>query len=224
MGTLSLATIRNLVRSGLNETTTTILSDTELNSIANDGYKDTAVKGLCYENKIAFNNIASGQKIVDLVFATNHIIRVNYVEYKTGTTEGGLGMLCALPPSFGHSKVDASVPQYWFQWGQSLVIEPLPDVATYDLAVYASCLPAAVLSADADLPVGLPVEFHECVFFFTLAFAALKLRRWSDAANAYNQYIMELQQKRSEYIMKYPDGRLTLELPDSVSMEERSGR
>lgn len=224
MGTLSLLTIRNLVRSELNESSTTVLSDTELNSIVNDGYKDTAVKGLCYENKISFDNIATGQKVVDLAFATNRIVRVNYVEYKSGATQGGLGMLCALPQSFGHSKIDTYSPQYWFQWKDSLVIEPLPDAATYDLAVYASCLPAAVLSSDGDLPSSLPAEFHECVFFFALAFTALKLRRWGDAANAYNRYIAELQRKRGEYVMKYPDGRLALELPDTVTMEAQSGR
>src|SRR4030042_1648486 len=101
MGTLTLATMRNLIRSDLNETSTTMLSNTELNSLLNDGYKDTAAKGLCYENKIAFSNIAA-EKIVDLVPATNRIIRVNYVEYKSGTTEGGWGMLGILPQAEGH--------------------------------------------------------------------------------------------------------------------------
>ncbi|MFH1147222.1 MAG: hypothetical protein V1736_05890, partial [Pseudomonadota bacterium] len=55
---------------------------------------------------------------------------------------------------------------------------------------------------------------------FTLAFAALKLKRWADAANAYNKYIMSVQQKRAEYIMKYPDGRISHEIPGSVTMEE----
>src|SRR3989338_6128358 len=161
MSTLTLAVIRSLVRSDLNESGTTILSDTELNAIINDGMKDVAVKGLCYENKIAFDNIATTQKIVPLLQATNHILRVNFVEYKTGTTEGGLGMLGVLPQTIGHSTINGNTPQYWFQWGDFLIVEPITDAATYDLAVYATCYPAAVLSADGEIPSSLPVEFHE---------------------------------------------------------------
>ena len=223
MATLTLSTIRSLIRSELNESTTTALTDTELNSIINDGYKDVSAKGLCYENKIAFNNIAA-QKIVPLVFATNHILRVNYVEYKSGTTQGGWGMMRVVPQTIGHMKIDGSTPQYWYQWGDYLYVEPVPDVATYDLEVYASCYPAAVLSGDSDTPTNLPSEFHESVYLFAVAFAAFKLKRWGDAANAYNRYIIDIQRKRNEYVTKYPDGRFAHELPDHVTMEAQGGR
>ena len=223
MGTLTVAKIISMVRSDLNETTTTMLSDAELTIQINDGYKDTCVKGLCYENKIAKNNIATSQKVISLV--GDNVIRVNYVEYKTGTTEGGKGMIGILPQAVGYIPINTNVPQYWFQWGQYLIVEPLPDAATYDLAVYAACYPSAVLVAtSADLPASnLPAEFHECVYLFTLAFAALKLRRWGDAAMAYNKYIVAVQQKRMEYVMKYPDGRASHELPDNVTMQEQKG-
>jgi len=230
MGTLSLVTIRNLIRSDLNESSTSLLSDTELNSLVNDGYKDVAVKGLCYELEVTFSNILA-EKIIPLVFGTNRIIRVNYVEYKSGTTDGGWGMLAMLPQATGHTPAafvnatnQTGTPQYWFQWGDYLKIDPIPDVTTYDLKVFASSYPTPALSADADLCADLPVEFHECVYLFALAFAALKLKRWGDAANAYNRYIMEVQRKRNEYVMKYPDGRFPHELPDNVTMEEPRGR
>jgi hypothetical protein len=221
MGTMTLSTIRNLVRGDLNELGTTMLTDTELNSIANDGYKDTSVKGLCYESKITKDNIAASERVISLV--ANNVIRVNYVEYKTGATEGGKGILCVMPQAVGFKLFNGYVPQGWFQWGPYLIIEPIPDAATYDLAVYATCYPAAVMSADGDLPTSIPVEFHECVYLFTLAFAALKLKRWADAAIAYNGYIMDVQRKRAEYIMKYPDSRLSHEIPDNVTMETQRG-
>lgn len=223
MGTLNLLTMRNLIRSDLNETTTTMLLDSELNRAVNDGYKNTAAMGLCYENKIAFDNIAASVKIIPLVAAANRIIRVNYVEYKFGTTQGGLGLLGVLPQIVGRKLFDVNTPQYWFQWGDNLIIEPVPDVATYDLAVYASCYPSAVMSADGDLPASIPPEFHECVYLFALAFAALKLKRWADAAGAYNRYITDVQRKRAEYVMKYPDGRIAHELPGNVTMEAGRG-
>jgi hypothetical protein len=223
MGTLTLVTIRNLVRSDLNETTTTILSDTELNSIINDGYKDVAIKGLCYENKITKDNIPTSQRMVSLIDQDPKVVRVNYVEYKSGATQGGVGMMGIIPQAVGYTPINLNVPQYWFQWGNILVIDPLPDAATYDLAIYAACIPTPVLSADGDKCDDIPVEFHECVYLFALAFAALKIRRWGDAATTYNKYITSLQQKRAEYIMKYADSRFSHEIPDNVTpqMQEK---
>jgi hypothetical protein len=221
VGTLNLGVIRNLVRQDLNETGTTMLSDAELNKIINDGYKDASAKGLCYESKITKDNIAI-EKIVSL--KGSNVIRVNYVEYKTGTTEGGKGMLAIMPQAVGYVPINTSSPQHWFQWGDYLIIEPIPDVATYDLAVYATCYPSTVLSADGDLPSALPTEFAECVYLFALSFACLKLRRWTDAALAYNKYIADVQRKRVEYISKHVDVRAFHELPESVTMEEPDGK
>jgi hypothetical protein len=89
-------------------------------------------------------------------------------------------------------------------------------VATYDLNVYAACYPAAVLSADGDLPSSVPVEFHECISLYALSFACLKLRRWGEAAANYNRYITSVQSKRYEYIFKKPEESGYHDLPASV--------
>ncbi len=218
MGTLTVSKVISMVRTDLNESSTTLLSDAEITIIINDGAKDICAKALCYENKITKDNIAA-EKIVSLV--GNNVIRVNYVEYKSGATTGGQGMICALPQTYGHTPINTNVPQYWYQWGQYIVLDPVPDAATYDLEIYAACYPSTVLVAtSADIPASnLPAEFHEDIYYFTLAFSALKLRRWADAANAYNKYIMDIQRKRQEYIMKYVDGRLSQQMPDNVTME-----
>lgn len=223
MGTLTVTNIINNVRSALNETSTTMLSDAELTIMINDGYKDICTRALAYENKITKDNISTSQKIVSLV--GSNVLRVNYVEYKSGTTEGGKGMVCVLPQVVGHVPINTNVPQYWYQWGEYIVVEPLPDAATYDLAVYATCFPSAVLVAtSADLPSSnLPVEFHEDVFYFTLAYANLKLKRWADAATAYNRYISDIQLKRMQYIMKPVDARLSHELPDNINIGNKNG-
>ena len=223
MATLTLSGIRNLVRSDLNETSTTMLSDAELNTMINDGYKDVANKGLCYEVKASVPNVTALVKIISFaeITALNFGIKITKVEYKSGTTDGGTGMMAILPQAVGHIPINGNSPQYWFQWGEHLVIEPLPDIATYDLYVYMSFTPLAIISSESGTPVLLPIEFHECVYLFTLAFAALKLRRWGDAAMAYNKYIMSVQQKRAEYITRYPDYRSSHELPDNVIMQEQ---
>ena len=218
MATLTLSTIRNLVRSDLNERSTTSLTNTELNAIINDGYKDVAAKALCYENKLTKSNIPVSVRMIPL--ASDNVIKVNYVEYDLGTS--CLGLMEILPTALGHVPIDGYTPQFWFQWGDYLVIEPLPDAGTYDLFVYASCYPSAVMSSDSATPSDLPIEFHEDVYFFAKAFANLKLKRWADFAVAYNAYITDIQIKKAKYITKYPDTRALHTLPQNV--EIKSGR
>jgi hypothetical protein len=206
VATLTLTTIRSLVRQGLNDS---LLTDDELNKIINDGYKDVAAKCLCNESELAKSSIP---KIISL--KGDNVIRVNYVEY------AGKGLICILPQALGYDAVTGP-PKYWFQWGDYLVIEPSPD-STYTISVYATCYPATILSADGDLPV-FPAEFHESVYLFSLAFAALKLKRWASAVAAYNKYIADVQGKRMEYVMKSPDYRSANEQPNSVTTEERRG-
>ena len=218
MGTLSLVTMRSLVRSNLNELGTSMLSDAELNIIINDGYKDVCSRGLCYESKIAKTDIPASVKYIPLI--SNNIVRIHYVEYDKGAT-GCVGMSEILPQTTGRISINNYTPQYWFQWGEFLVVEPLPDVATYDLNIYASCYPAAVLTADADLPSSVPPEFHEVIAVFATSYASLKLRRWGDAALYYNMYIENIQMRKFEYIDKNVDYRVNMEMYGNVITEAR---
>ncbi len=213
MSILNLGTIRTLVRSNLNETTTTPITDTELNSIANDGYINVAVKGLCYEQKIAVNNIPSN---VDLIPLDGYnIVRVNYIEYSSPDLP--LAMMSVNPQTIGHMVIDGSSPQFWFQWGNYVKIEPLPDTSTYDLNLFVSCYPAIPMIADTDVPSLIPAEFHECVFLYTLAFSCMKLRRWNDAINYYNRFTESIQKEKSEYYSKFAEVRANLDLSNKVN-------
>jgi hypothetical protein len=212
MATLTLSIIRSLVRSGLNEANNAAITDTELNAIANDGYVNTAVKGLCYEQKITVSNIPASVDLIPL-YGYN-VVKVNYMEY----SGEGLGMICINPQNIGHITIDGQNPQFWFQWGNFVKIEPLPDVATYSLNLYVSCYPTTAMTSDTDTPSLIPVEFHECVYLYTLAFACFKLKRWQDAITNYNRYAEIVQKRRGEYVSKFPETRANLDLPKTVRM------
>lgn len=216
MATLSLVTMRNLIRSNLNELTTSVLSDAELNSIINDAYKDVSSRGFCYENKITKSNIPASVKLIPLV--SDNVVRVHYVEYDLATS-GCRGMIEILPTVVGHVSINDYTPQYWFQWGNFLVVEPLPNVATYDLFIYASCYPATVLSADGDLPSSVQPEFHEVILNLATAMAALKLKRWGDTSLYYNDYVDNIQLRKYDYITKAVDYRVSLEIPGNVIVD-----
>jgi hypothetical protein len=127
-------------------------------------------------------------------------------------------MLRIVPQAIGANPLSGNAPQNWFTWGRYIVIEPVPDVATYDLAIYASCYPAAEMTADSDTPASLPPEFHECVYLFARAYANLKLRRWGAFSSGYNAYIADVQGKKYEYILKHPDPRASSVIPEFVEV------
>ena len=203
MGTLTLSVIRNLMRSELNELTVLSISNSEIDMLINDGVKDVAIKGLCYEKTITKSALPLGAKLISVV--TDNIVSINTVSYLIKGVKRG--MECVLPQTIGHIPINGNTPQYWFQWGNYVVIEPVPDAATYTIVINASCYPEAIISLDEDLPSSIPVEFHECVYLYALAFACFKLKKWQEAGVFYNRYIEELQIKKMEYVIKSNDAR-----------------
>jgi len=207
---MQLSAIRSMARSALRDDT--VLTDAELTALANLGYLDVAVKGVCCETRISVPDLPAGVALVPLT----NVIRVNYVACVNGSAEKG--MLPVVPEAFCGYHYNGAAPQIWFPWGDSIVIGPVPDAGTYDLALYAACTPAVAMSADADTPSDLPGEFHPCVAMFVEAFGCLKLRRWGDFAARYNRYIAGVQARKFEYVLKHPDNRGAAAVPDAVEV------
>ena len=77
MGTLTLSVIRNLMRSELNELTVLSISNSEIDMLINDGVKDVAIKGLCYEKTITKSSLPLGVKLIPVV--ADNIVSINTV-------------------------------------------------------------------------------------------------------------------------------------------------
>jgi hypothetical protein len=218
MGTLTRLIIRTAVRSDLNVTAaTTRLTDTEIDAIANDGYKNVAVLGLCSEITKDLT-LTEGVKIYQTPLTTAIPVRPLYVEHN------GLGLMCIQPHAVGFTDaagISSAVgtPRFWYHWGELLVLEPAPNGAAAPAAtkVHCACYPAAAMASDGALPTSLPEEFHGCVYLYALAYCAFKLRRWEAAAAAYNRYIAVVQRAKYEYAMKFADQRGARELYDTVT-------
>jgi hypothetical protein len=202
--------IITLARDTLNEEGTVSLTATEFLALVNDGYFDVATKAQCYERRIQLANISASVPLINVL--PYYVFKINYVEYYTENK----GIPCILPNAVGHTDIDGYDPQYWFQWGNVIVIEPLPDVSTYDLYLYASCYPPSALTLTTETLDYIPEEFHECVYDYIMAFACLKLKRWGDFVFLYNKYIETLQLKKMEYIKNNADPRILHKVPDNV--------
>lgn len=119
------------------------------------------------------------------------------------------------PHHLGHiSKRGETVPNYWFQWSNYVVIEPVPD-ATYNLNVYVSQSPSNQMSADGDAPQ-ISYEFQDAIVPFVVAMAKLKARKYGDAAMKYNEYISTVQSLIDKYIRRNPARIRDIRLPDLV--------
>lgn len=109
------------------------------------------------------------------------------------------GLIKINPQDRGRTPVDDCVPKAWYPWGKEVVIEPVPD-DKYPLALYISDYPVSELTADTDIPSSLPLEFHECIVFFSCYTLLMKRKKWDSARYFYNRYLSSLELKYKIYM------------------------
>jgi hypothetical protein len=105
-------------------------------------------------------------------------------------------------------------PQYWFQWGNYIYLDPVPDDA-YTLRAYVSRSPNDQMAVDADEPE-IPLEFQQAIIPYVVMIGKLKARKFGDAGVKYGEYIGFLQNNMSQYITMHPITLPEIRLQDSV--------
>ncbi len=208
-----LSDLRTRVRAVVNEdSASTFLPNAVLNRFLNDGERDVACKTGCIENidsltTTAFSRLVqfSGHKIKDL-------------EYIAASARVGLQKITL--KHFGHVQLDGAAPQYWTQWGNTALIEPLPGSTAYTLHAYVSDYPPTEMSEDTDEPA-VPASFYEDVVQFAVIRSLLRDRKFQHAAFAYNKYIESIQIKRRAIIAQQNDTKMGIKIPDVLAKEEK---
>jgi len=238
----SYSDIESLVRSELYESTTIVLTSSDLYNAINDGYKQVSINALCIEKELLMV-IDAGCNLMRVPGVSVKYIELLTVDElifedtpdteweNTSDTEWDIaetrfsypnrGLVKATPQMIGHLKIDKSHPQYWFPWGDLVYIEPIPDYR-YTLRIHYADYPASELVLNDDTLSDLPLAFQHCVVDFALYVLCLKLQRWSKAQAFYNRYIGNLVARRKEYIEQNVEGRYAHEMPNRV--EKVSGR
>lgn len=126
-----------------------------------------------------------------------------------------LSTLRITPHHFGHIKThEETKPKYWLQWGNYILIEPIPDDA-YTLNAYMSIYPTDVMDAGTESPQ-IPYEFQEAIVPYICMMAKLKKRKYSDAAAKYAEYTNLLQRLIDTHIRRIPTREIDIRIPDSV--------
>lgn len=122
------------------------------------------------------------------------------------------------PEMVGHVTIKDYSPQYWFQSGNYVVIEPVPD-GRYSLKLFISTYPCGELTATTDYPTSLPPEFQPCIVDYCLYALSLRMKKWKQAARYYNLYIRNLKKRKKDYIDRKAERRAIHDIPGNVKYE-----
>lgn len=232
-----------LVRSELDEATEYLVSTPELLAALNTAYKEVASRALCIEREgnvvtisgeplvyvgdkqIKHMSVVSLDGLVGFADTAGVVFTdtsdVEWTDPETLTALCKIGIPCITPSTVGSSLLeDAGYwPQGWFQWGQFLYIQPVPD-DRYLLVLYLADNPDLALINGTDIPTDLPDEFQECIILFACYALCLKLRRWGLASAYYNRYVQLLMVKKAAFISHMPDPLYYKREPNKVILEK----
>lgn len=121
------------VRTYLNEVQADFYTQAEIWRWLSVGAKDIAQKTLCVRRILDAVTVNATRNVSTSAY------KVMHVEYIPAT--GRATMLTKIDPlRLGHYPVNGTTPQYWYEFGSTIGIEPLPDTA-YNLRLYVADLP-----------------------------------------------------------------------------------
>jgi hypothetical protein len=134
------------VRFYLNEVTASFYTQTEIWAWLTMAAKDIAQKTTCIR-RVLDSQTANGVRTV--LFNAYKVFHVEYIP-----SSGRPLMLTKIDPlRVGHYPLDGTTPQYWYEYGSSIGIEPLPD-AVYNLRLYISDIPKMTAFTFSGFPSG----------------------------------------------------------------------
>ncbi len=130
---LDASDLETRVRTYLNEVTADFYTQADIWRWLSVGAKDIAQKTLCVRRILDAVTTTSTRNV------TTNAYKVMHVEYIPASTRAV--MLTKIDPlRLGHYPINGTAPQYWYEFGSAIGIEPLPD-ATYNLRLYVADLP-----------------------------------------------------------------------------------
>lgn len=153
-----------------------------------------------------------------IYFSSDYGVTWNNFQYISTTVSDytvANSMLKVSPTALGRISINNYIPMYWFQWGNYVVIEPVPD-AVYSLKLFISDYPTPELTATTDYPASLPDEFHPCIIDYACYLLSLRMKKWKKAAKYYNLYIKNLKQRKKDYMDRQADRQKLHSMPDRV--------
>lgn len=138
---LTVSELETRVRTYLSEVTPSFFTQVEIWRWLSLSAKDIGQKCLV-PRRVLEVDTTSGTRTV-----TTHVYKVMHVEYVPSSGRS-LNMPKIDPLRIGHYPLDGTTPQYWYEHGDSIGVEPLPN-ATYRLLLYVIDFPKVVVPVAA---------------------------------------------------------------------------
>ena len=188
----------------------TLFSDAELLRALNDGQRDIAVKGLCCESVQALTATPATRGIAVTCITT---MAIEYVP-----VSGSRKMLIKITPTkIGHNPVQGNTPMYWFPWGGSVYIDPIPASA-YTFNAYTAITSVDMVNA-TDTP-GIPNYAVPFLLLYGVFRCNLKRKQFATAKHVYDVYKMGLKRIRDSILVKYANTRADRLVPDEIEARQ----
>ncbi len=187
------------VRTLLDEVTTSFFTDAQLKLYINHAQRDIAALSGCIRH-------------IDTATVTNATRTVAFSGYKCAAVEytpvsgNAYYLRKILPVQVNHVKFDGAEPQYWYEFGSNIGIEPLP-AATYAnaLKLYIEDFPTAEMSVDTEIPQ-IPPAFQPLIIYKALQQAFIQDNKMDVAKMLYTIYRNELAYLMQDQLQNVPDG------------------
>lgn len=189
--TYTLTNILLSTRTLLKESTASFWTDAILTSYINDGVRFIAEKTGCYRTIQS----VSTETLVRLVPFTGY--KCFAVEYNN------IALIKITTLQVGHAHLDSVYPQYWFEYGNYIGIEPIPpDI--YSLNLYLISIPPALVNG-TDVPV-IPYSLCGLITYYAVAKALEQDRKIGASAQLMSIFYGELDFMSKALLQNIPDG------------------
>jgi hypothetical protein len=202
--------LEDRARSYLCEVTASFFSQAEIWQWLSASAKDIAQKTLCVRRIVDAVTITSTRNVATDVY------KVLHVEYIPAT--GRPQMLQKIDPlRVGHYPFNGATPQYWYEFGNNIGIDPLPN-AVYTLKLYVADLPkmyqigAPNTLVEADFTAStdqteLPTAWQHLLALYATIGGLVKDNRDGPAQMLMNIYNNELAYLKQNMVDIIPDGK-----------------
>lgn len=212
----SLTDIRSRVWTLMNESSSsTFLPSTVLNRFINEAERQIATKTGCLESIDSTSTIASTRTVQ----FSGH--KIKDIEYIPGSGNR-IGLQQLTLKHLGSAQADSTTPQYFCQWGNKALIEPMPGTTTYSLYLYLSDYPQVEMSEDTDTP-SIPASFYEDIVQYAFFLSLVRDRKFQQASFIYNRYIESIQAKKQLIVAQKPDSPMAKKIPTVVVVPQQQG-
>ena len=191
MYSYTLTNILLSTRTLLAEATASFWTDAILTAYINEGIRTIAQRSGSYRTITTANT------------ATN-VRTVAFTGYKCISVEYNNEALIKITPlQLGHAKKDGVYPQFWFEFGNYIGIEPVPpDI--YTLTLYLASIPPA-LSDGGDIPV-IPYSLCGLITYYAVARALEQDKKIAPAIMYMSMFYGELNYMSKRLLTDLPDG------------------